>query len=191
MIDPAQVQVTRQVAAIPTPSCIRPRRVVGEQVPASVTPSLGKARTDAPRRSTARELLDAALAGIRLGCRDSQFLSRLVHWDKRNAAAVASLLERARQAGREEGGLTPRQREVVIAALSDAAIYRASGAAEARCWDCEIIPGGGRCGDHAKDNDRARAYAELAAVLAGTAPQAELLQPRDIAGYRLRAPVAS
>jgi hypothetical protein len=186
MIDPAQVQVT----AVPTPSCIRPRRAAGEQVPVAVPPTLRNDRAAAPRRSTARELLETALTGIRLGCRDSQFLSRLVHWDKRNAAAVASLLERARQAGREEGGLTPRQREVVIAALSDAAIYRASGAAEARCWDCEIIPGGGRCGDHAKDNDRARAYAELAAVLSGTS-QAELLQPRDIVGYRLHAPVAS
>ena len=67
-----------------------------------------------------------------------------MHWDKRNAAAVASLLERARQAGRDETGLTPRQREIIIAALDDAAIYRASGAAGSGCWDCEMMPGG-RC----------------------------------------------
>jgi hypothetical protein len=125
-----------------------------------------------------------------LGCRDRQFLSRLVHWDKRNAASVASLLVRAREAGREEAGLTPRQREVIIAALGDATVYRASGVAGMGCWDCEIIPGG-RCADHARDNDRARAYAELAAVLAGTGGETELAQPRDIAGYRRRAPVAS
>ena len=190
MTDPAQVQATGQVAVIPTPSCIRPRRVAGEQVPVTVTQSLVAGRDGGSRRSTAREVLEGALAGVRLSCRDSQFLARLVHWDKRNAASVASLLLRARQTGREEAGLPPRQLEGVIAALGDAAIYRSSGAAGLGCWDCENIPGG-RCADHAKDNDRARAYAELATVLSGTTPQAELPMPRDIAGYRRRTPVAS
>jgi hypothetical protein len=190
MTIPAQMQAPGQVAAVPTPSCVRPRRAVGEQAPGTVTPSLATPHDAASRRSTARDVLEGALAGIRLGCRDSQFLARLVRWDKRNAASVASLLVRARETGREEGGLTPRQLEVVIAALGDAAIYRASGAAGMGCWDCEILPGG-RCAYHARDNDRAGAYAELAAVLSGTTAEAELPKPRDIAGYRRRTPVAS
>jgi hypothetical protein len=156
----------------------------------------------APRRSTARQLLEAALAGVGLGSRDRQFLTRLVHWDKRNAASVASLLERAREAGRAEGraeaGLTPRQLELVVAALGDAAVYRASGAAAASCWDCEMVRGR-RCADHAREFDRARAYAELASAQAGPCPgpavaaaAAELPPPpRDIASYRRRASVAS
>jgi hypothetical protein len=115
-------------------------------------------------RVNVRAALYAALSGVGLVGRDRQFLSKLVHWDKRNAASVASLLWRARQAGREEAALTPRQREIVLAALSDAAAYRSSGTAAGACWDCEIIPGG-RCADHAKDNDRARAYAEMATIL--------------------------
>jgi hypothetical protein len=194
MTNPAQTQATAAVAVIPTPSSIRPRRAVaqqaaGDQAAAAVPEGVADGRGCGSRRS-ARDLLDSALAGIRLGCRDSQFLSRLVHWDKRNAAAVASLLERARQAGRDEVGLTPRQREIVIAALDDAAMYRASGAAGTGCWDCEMIPGG-RCAHHAKDNDRARAYAELAALLSGKPAEAELPRPRDINGYRSRTPVAS
>ena len=193
MTDPAQVQATGQVAVVPTPSCVRPRRAVVEQAPVTGTPSLPArpGRPDAaPRRGSVREMLEGALAGIRLGCRDRQFLGRLVHWDKRNAASVVSLIVRAREAGREEAGLTPRQLEVVMAALGDAALYRSSGAAGVGCWDCEIIPGG-RCAYHARDNDRANAYAELAAVLSGNTTQAELPQPRDIAGYRRRTPVAS
>jgi hypothetical protein len=190
MTDPAQIEVTSPVAVIPTPSCIRPRRAAGQEDAAPVTPGRPDGHDTGSRRSAARELLDGALAGIRLGCRDSQFLSRLVHWDKRNASSVASLLVRVRQAGRDEAGLTARQREVVIAALGDAAIYRASGAAGTGCWDCEIIPGG-RCADHVKDNDRARTYAELAALLADPTAEAELPVPQDISGYRHRTPVAS
>jgi hypothetical protein len=193
MTDPAQTQATIAVAIIPTPSSIRPRRAVqqaaGDQAATAVPQGVADGRGCGSRRS-ARELLEGALAGIRLSCRDSQFLGRLVHWDKRNAAAVASLLERARQAGRDEAGLTPRQREIIIAALDDAAIYRASGAAGTGCWDCEMIPGG-RCASHVKDPDRARAYAELAALLSGMPAEAELPQPRDINGYRSRTPVAS
>jgi hypothetical protein len=168
MTDPAQTQATGQVAVVPTPSCIRPQRVAGEQAPGTVAPGLPTGRDAGARRSTAREALEGALAGIRLSFRDNQFLARLVHWDKRNAISVAALLVRARQAGREEGGLTPRQLEVVLAALGDAAIYRTSGAAGMDCWDCEIIAGG-RCAYHAKDNDRARSYAELAVSLSGSA----------------------
>ena len=155
MSEPA-VQVQ---AIMATPACMQPRRTPVEACP--------------PRRATARQLLEAALAGVRLGCRDQQFLSRLVHWDKRNATSVASLLDRARQAGREAGigeaGLTQRQRELIIGALGEAAVYRASGAAAASCWDCDIVPGG-RCAEHVRDFDRAGAYADLARVLAGTAP---------------------
>jgi hypothetical protein len=212
MTDPAHVQATAQVAVIPTPSCIAPRRAARGQAPVTATAGQGDAGAGAAgaggagtggagtggvgaggagsRRAAARGVLEEALAGVRLGCRDSSFLSRLVHWDKRNAASVASLLGRARQAGRDEAALTPRQLEIVVAALDDAAIYRAAGLAGSGCWDCENIPGG-RCADHARDYDRARAYAELAAVLSGTPAQPELPRPRDIAGYRHRTPVAS
>lgn len=195
MTDPAQTQATSPVAVIPTPSSIRPRRAVGEraagdQAAAPVPPGLAEEGICGSRRSAARQMLDNALAGMHLSCKDRNFLSRLVHWDKRNAAAVAALLVRARQAGRNEAGLTPRQREIVIAALADAAEYRASGAAGSGCWDCEMIPGG-RCASHARDNDRARAYAELAALLSGTPAQVELPRPRAISGYRSRTPVAS
>ena len=189
------------VAAIPTPACIQPRRV-----PVAVAPDLGSAALPggicveglpaeaAPRRGTARQLLESALAGVRLGGRDRQFLARLVHWDKRNAASVASLLERAQEAGRDAGraeaGLTPRQLELVVAALGDAAVYRASGAASTTCWDCEMVPGG-RCADHTRDFDRASAYADLASALSAPRPPAARDCPRDLTTYRHRAPVAS
>lgn len=75
-------------------------------------------------------------------------------------------------------------------ALGDAARYRSSGTAATGCWDCENIPTG-RCADHAKDNDRARAYAELAAALSADAGRDGLREPRDLSGYRRRRPVAS
>jgi hypothetical protein len=190
MSDRAQLPVTGPVTVIPTPSCIRPRPAADDQAGARVTPGLPARGETGSRRTAAREVLEKALRGVRLSSRDRSFVARLVHWDKRNAAAVASLLARAREAGREEAGLTPRQREVVIAALRDAAIYRASGVAGLGCWDCEIIPGG-RCAEHARDFDRAGSYAELEATLAGTAAQPGLPEPRDIAGYRRRTPVAS
>lgn len=193
MSNPGQLPATK-VAVVPTPACVRPRRAPDNQAPVSVAPALPDQPDAAVRRSTARELLDTALAGVRLGWRDSQFLTRLVHWDKRNAASVASLLTRVREAGRDEGrqsgGLTERQLEGVLAALGDAAAYRASGAAGDDCWDCQIVPGG-RCAYHARDTDRARAYAELAATLSGTTVPAELPKPREISGYRRQTSVAS
>jgi len=147
-------------------------------------------------RATVRDALDAALLGVRLGGRDRQFLRRLVHWDKRNAAAVASLLWRARLAGRGEVALSSRQLEIILGALEDASVYRTSGADALGCWDCENIPGG-RCADHAKDADRARACAEVAAQLSARtatagAPPGHLQRPTDIAGLRrLTSSVAS
>ena len=144
------------------------------------------------RRATVRDALEAALRGAPLNGWDRQFLCKLDHWDKRNAAAVASLLSRARATGRAEAGLTARQLEIMVAALEDAAVYRDSGADALGCWDCENIPGG-RCADHAKDADRARAYTELAAQLTAGLPAraADLQQPTDISGFRRRTPVAS
>jgi hypothetical protein len=202
-------QAATAVAAVPTPACIQPRRV-----PVAVAAGLGSSSLPGglvedlaagaePRRGTARQLLDAALAGVRLGGRDRQFLARLVHWDKRNAASVASLLERAREAGREAGrteaGLCPRQLEIVIAALGDAAVYRASGAAATSCWDCEMVRGG-RCADHARDFDRASAYADLASALSAPGARADAPadlhmpareRPRDLTEYRHRTAAAS
>jgi hypothetical protein len=142
------------------------------------------------RRATARDALDTVLAGVRLGCRDRQFLSRLVHWDKRSAASVASLLWRARLTGRDEAALTPRQLEIVMTALRDSAVYRTSGADAVGCWDCDNIPGG-RCADHVRDPDRARACADLAILLSARAGDPGLPQPTEISGYRRRTPVAS
>jgi hypothetical protein len=146
-------------------------------------------------RATVRDALDAALRGVRLGGGDRKFLHRLVHWDKRNAAAVASLLWRARQAGRIEASLSGRQLEVVLTALEDASVYRTSGAAAAGCWDCENVPSG-RCADHTKDADRARACAELAAQLAASqvarpGAAGDLHRPTDMSGFRRRTSVAS
>jgi hypothetical protein len=198
-----QAQVATAVAAVPTPACIQPRRAPVREVPACDQASVAVAAVGGPmtgddpagpRRGSARQLLEAALAGVRLGGRDRQFLARLVHWDKRNAASVASLLERAQEAGREAGraeaGLTPRQLELVVAALGDAAVYRASGAAATSCWDCEMVPGG-RCADHTRDFDRASAYADLASALSAPAVRSPRDLPRDITDYRHRAPVAS
>lgn len=172
----------RAVAAprAPTPggSLPDPARRVPQQGPES-------------RRASVRDALDSALNGAVLCSRDRQFLSRLVKWDKRNAAAVVSLLWRARLAGRAEVALTERQLEVVLAALSDAAAYRTSGADSLGCWDCENVPAG-RCAEHAKDLDRANACAELAAVLAsGKVTASDLPMPSDIPGYRRFATVAS
>ena len=95
--------------------------------------------------------------------------------------------------------LSARQLEIVLTALEDAGVYRISGAAAAGCWDCQNIPGG-RCADHARDADRARACAELAAQLAAgvAAPAAEaagaageLQRPTDLSGFRHRTSVAS
>jgi hypothetical protein len=185
MSDCAQVSGTGNIAAVPNPAEAR-------SGPATVQP-----QRPGGCRATVRDALDAALYGMRLGGRDRQFLRRLVHWDKRNAAAVASLLLRARQAGRSEVALSARQLEIVLTALEDAGLYRASGAAAVGCWDCENIPGG-RCADHARDADRARACAELAAQLAagGAAGSAAataggLPRPTDISGFRQRTSVAS
>lgn len=180
MIDRAQGPEPRKETAVPRPPGACPRPAAAQRQPRGTC------------RATVRDALDTALRGIVLGGRDRQFLSRLVHWDKRNAAAVASLLARARLAGRAEVALSPRQMEIVLAALGDAAAYRASGADAAGCWDCENIPGG-RCAEHARDADRARACTELAAQLAaGTAAaSAALPRPTDISGFRRRTSVAS
>jgi hypothetical protein len=181
MIDPRQGREAGQVTSVPKPP----------------GPRSGPAGAERQRptacRAAVRDALDAALRGIALSGRDRQFLSRLVHWDKRNAAVVASLLARTRLAGRAEAGLSARQLEIVLTALEDAAAYRTPGAEAADCWDCENIPGG-RCADHSRDADRARACTELAAQLsAGASPAAAsaLEGPTDISGFRRRTPVAS
>jgi hypothetical protein len=196
MTDPGSGRGFSKEMTVPTPSCIRPRRIPGEPaacgaVATAAVPAITLA-SGRSGRAAAREELQAALTGVALAGRDRQFLARLVQWDKRHAASVLSLLRRVRQAGRDEAALTPRQMETVLAALGDAARYRSAGLAAANCWDCENIPGG-RCAEHAKDNDRARAYAELAATLSGPLVRDAdgLTRPSDIAGYRRRRPVAS
>jgi len=102
----------------------RPPRV--QSRPGAAQPGNGALQLQRPgtSRATVRDALDTALHGIRLDGRDRRFLSRLVHWDKRNAAAVASLLWRARVAGRSEVALSGRQLEILLSALADAAAYR-------------------------------------------------------------------
>jgi len=196
MTEPGNGRGFREQATVPTPSCIRARRLPAEQaaISAAADAAMPEILLAAGRsgRAAARAELESALTGVWLGRRDRQFLAKLVHWDKRNAAGVLSLLRRARQAGRDEATLTPRQLVTVLAALGDAARYRSSGVAASGCWDCENIPAG-RCAEHVKDDDRARAYAELAAALSAPPVRAEdeLTEPRDIAGYRRRRPVAS
>lgn len=184
--DMAAVPRQPDASAVPRPPGVRSRQ--------AAQPVTGRVQLQRPgdRRATVRDALEAALNGIRLGGRDRRFLSRLVHWDKREAAAVASLLWQARLAGRREAALSDRQLEIVLAALEDAATYRASGACAVGCWDCENIPGR-RCADHARDADRARACTELAAQLAagptaaGSAAAAELARLTGISGFRSRA----
>ena len=117
-------------------------------------------------RAAARAELDAALRGVELTACDRRFLARLSQWDKRTATTMASLVSRARQRGRREAALSGRQLDVVLAALIDAVDYRTSGAASAGCWDC-ASRASGLCAEHAMDADRARSFAELAAVLCG------------------------
>ncbi len=194
----AQMVSQRARTTLPARTAVPPRSAQPAE-PAraaqSAQPSARQIALAAPGsgRVTARSALYTALTGVRLGVRDRQFLTRLVAWDKRNAASVASLIRRARQAGRDEAALTPRQLEVVLAALADAAVYRSSGGAAAACWDCDNIPSG-RCADHAKDNDRARAYTEVAAALSGDVPTGPVLASPALASPALasrRAPVAS
>ena len=194
------------VTAVPR-SAVPGPAVPGPAVPRPVAPGTGTSGPGACR-ATVRDELDAALTGAPLSTRDRQFLSKLVHWDKRNAASVASLLRRARRAGRNEAALTPVQLETVLAALEDAVVHRVAGVGTVGCWDCEKVRGG-RCAEHSRDFERARDYAELAALLAAsaTAPAAlagdegelrpahrvptPIQRPTDISGYRRRAPNVS
>ena len=202
----------RQLAAGPgtpvAPLPVAPRPVAPRPAaPRPVAPGNGTSGPGACR-ATVRDELDAALAGAPLSTRDRQFLSKLVHWDKRNAASVASLLRRARRAGRNEAALTPVQLETVLAALEDAVVHRVAGISTVGCWDCEKVRGG-CCAEHSRDFERARDYAELAALLAAgaTVPAAlagdedelraahrlatPIQRPTDISGYRRRAPIVS
>jgi hypothetical protein len=193
-------------AADPTPMTAR-QLAARPVAPRPVTPGSGSSMPG-PCRATVRDELEAALTGAPLCARDRQFLSKLVHWDKRNAASVASLLRRARRAGRNEAALTPVQLETVLAALEDAVVHRVAGVGTVGCWDCEKVRGG-RCAEHSRDFERARDYADLAALLAAgaTVPAAvagdedglhpvhrvrtPFQRPTDISGYRRRAPIVS
>ncbi len=191
---PAADAITVPRAAAPGgPGATSAGSAVGPSAEPSARPQAGQVPRQGheSKRAGVRDALDAVLARTMLSSRDRQFLTRLVKWDKRNAASVVSLLWRARLAGRAEAALTGRQLEVVLGALADAAAYRESGAESIGCWDCENFPGG-RCAEHAKDFERARACAELGSALAaGNGTAASLPQPADIDGLRQYSPVAS
>jgi hypothetical protein len=127
-------------------------------------------------RAAARASLEDALAGVELSAADRRFLTRLIGWDKRTAASIASLLRRARQSGRHEAALSPKELETVLAALTDAYAFRTSGSAAAGCWDC-ADRASGLCAEHEKDAGRAHAFAELAAALSGRKPQPARMTP--------------
>lgn len=150
MTDTARGQTASSGTARPSPLSIKPRP---------------QATADSGR-ATARAALGDALNGVELSAVDRRFISRLSQWDKRSANMVASLIARARQAGRCEV-MTPEQVGTVLDALMDAYAYRTSGAASAGCWDC-ANRASGLCAEHARDAGRAKAFAELAATLAGT-----------------------
>ena len=198
--DPAADAMPRQRAADPGGSATDaapPPAAAGSAEGPSAESSARSPASQVPRqgpesrRASVRDALDTALAGAALGSRDRQFLTRLVKWDKRNAASVVSLLWRARLAGRAEAALSGRQLEIVLGALADAAAYRESGAESIGCWDCENFPGG-RCAEHAKDLDLAQACTELASALArGKGTAADLPQPSDIADQHQYSTVAS
>src|SRR5579859_2203535 len=141
----------RAGAVTPSPLSIPPR-------PRAAMPDSG--------RAAARAALDDALRGVELTGVDRRFVSRLSQWDKRTATTLAGLVGRARQAGRAEA-LAPGQLEVVFAALLDAFAYRTCGAPAAGCWDCANLASG-LCAEHAKDADRAHAFAELALMLSAS-----------------------
>ena len=71
MIDRAQGPEPAKVTAVPRPPGARPRPAAAQRQPRGTC------------RAAVRDALDTALRGIVLGGRDRQFLSRLVHWDKR------------------------------------------------------------------------------------------------------------
>jgi hypothetical protein len=127
---------------------------------------------------------------VELTAIDRRFLDRLSQWDKRNATAVASLMLRARQAGRSERVLSQGQLDAVLAALMDAFAYRTSGAASAGCWDC-ASRSSGLCPEHARDADRARDFADLAAALSCDVAPTSLPRLGAVPDFRQRAPVAS
>jgi hypothetical protein len=180
MTDLAQAQAASAGIAIPSPLSIRPRAQ-------SATADSG--------RAMARAVLDDALGGVELTAVDRRFLSRLSQWDKRNATTVGSLIARARQAGRCEA-LTGDQLETVLCALVDAFAYRTSGAASEGCWDC-ANRASGLCAEHARDADRAHAFASLAAELSGASASIRHDAPAtrsaidEVAGFRHQAAVAS
>lgn len=175
MTELAQGHAVRPDTAIPSPSSIRPR-------PVAAAPESG--------RVTARAALDAALSGVDLTGIDRRFLGRLSQWDKRNATTVASLFLRARQSGRSEAELSPRQLETLLDALMDAFAYRTSGAAAAGCWDC-ANRSSGLCSEHAQDAERARAFADLATALSGQVTPTAIPRLGAVPDYRQRTQVAS
>jgi hypothetical protein len=109
MSDCARGSEPSSIAAVPSPPETRSGPAPLQPSNGAVQPVKAPAKPQRPGgcRATVRDALDAALHGIRLGGRDRRFLRGLVHWDKRNAAAVALLL-RARQAARSEAALSAR-----------------------------------------------------------------------------------
>ncbi|HZZ51176.1 MAG TPA: hypothetical protein VFE65_30150 [Pseudonocardia sp.] len=57
---------------------------------------------ESPDKVRFRAALDEALTGVQLGAYDERILDWVALWDTPTVAVIASLLHRARQAGRQE-----------------------------------------------------------------------------------------
>ena len=108
-------------------------------------PPLGETRVQAARQALA-ELPPA------------DDIERPHFWIGRLRTVMQQLLDVAAPA---PGGLDADQREVVVAALSDAIDYRDLRVNSGQCADCDADPSG-LCSDHAADCDLADAYPHLA-----------------------------
>lgn len=84
------------------------------------------------------------------------------YWIGRLSASLAALA--AGWPSGVPGGLSGEHREVLAAALADAAEYREARAGDSFCADCQADPSL-LCSDHAADFDLSSAYVTLAAEL--------------------------
>ena len=103
----------------------------------------------------AREFLDA-IRPYKVADRPISVLQREDAELRRMLAGVLAVIDEHQAAA-----LTPRQREVLAAALADAVTYRDP---SGDCTGCEAHPAG-LCDDHAADLDKTDAYLELAGQL--------------------------
>ena len=113
-----------------------------------------------------REVLARALqgAGVELGDYDQRIMSWLSGWEESVCAVIAGWITRAGERPRALG-LTPRDRRIILAALTEAADYR-EGRSALFCEACQSADAGA-CDEHATDIDQAEQFRALARRLGG------------------------